>query len=135
VRVDTVAETINAALPDVKAGSLRIWGEWFGKPYDNIHTPIRCATVGSALTLEFDGGEILTIENPGGLNISSTAFSIHSASAVRWEWFYYGRPHVAANRCWYQFVQSGSLVLAQSNVDWYHPNFAPSLENNAVELL
>ena len=135
VNVDTIAETINAALPDVKAGSLRMWGEWFGKPYDNIHTTIRCAAVGSALMLEFDRGETLTIENPDGLNVSSTVFSICSASAVRWEWFYYGRPNVAGNRYWYQFVQNGSLVLAQSNVDWYTPNFAPSLKNNAVELL
>ena len=34
----SIADRISAALPNIKAGSLRIWGEWFGKPYDNFHT-------------------------------------------------------------------------------------------------
>jgi hypothetical protein len=132
---ESIAKQINAALPDVKAGSLRMWSEWFGRPYDNFHSIKRCAAVGSTLTVEFDGGETLTVENAEGLTISETAFSIRSASAVRWEWFYYGRSHVADNRYFYQFVRMGSLVEAQSNVDWYSPNFAPSAESNAVELL
>jgi hypothetical protein len=87
------------------------------------------------LILEFDAGETLTVENPEGLEVSSTAFSIRSASAVRWEWFYYGRPNIADNRYYYQFARSGSRVEAQSNVDWYKPSLSPSLEKNAAELL
>lgn len=112
-----------------------MWGEWFGKPHDNIHSINRCSAVGSTLMLEFNNGEILTVENPEGIEISDTVFSIRSASAVRWEWFYYGRPHTEDNRYYYQFARSGSVVKAQSNVDWYKPNLAPSPEKNAAELL
>jgi len=87
------------------------------------------------LLLEFGGGETLTVENPEGLELSSTLFSIRSASAVRWEWFYYGRPHIADNRYFYQFTRGASFVEAQSNVDRYKPDFSPSPANNAAELL
>jgi hypothetical protein len=131
----SIADRINATLPNVKAGSLRMWGEWFGRPHDNFHTMKRCSTAGSTLMLEFDDGEILTVESPEGLEVSSTVFAIRSASAVRWEWFYYGRPHLAGNRYYYQFVRSGSCVEAETNVDWYRPNLSPSANQNAAELL
>jgi hypothetical protein len=132
---DYIANQINEALPNVKAGSLRMWGQWFGKPYDNSHSIKRCFAVGSKLTLGFDGGEALTIENPKELEISTTIFSIRSASAVRWEWFYYGRPQTEGNRYYYQFTRTGSVVNAESNVDWYKPNLLPSADENAAELL
>jgi hypothetical protein len=122
-------------LPNVKAGSLRMWGEWFGKPYDNFHTIKGCFFTGCTLILKFDGGETLTVENPEGLALSNSLFSIRSASAVQWEWFCYGRPHIADNRYYYRFTRHGFLVEAQSNVDWYKPNFSPSSQSNAAELL
>lgn len=130
-----IASRINATLPNVKAGSLRMWGEWFGRPHDNFHMMKRCSAAGSTLMLEFDDGETLTVESPEGLEVSSTVFAIRSASAVRWEWFYYGRPHVAGNRYYYQFVRSGSCVEAHTNVDWCRPNLSPSVDQNAAEFL
>jgi len=135
VSTEDIADRIIATLPDVKAGSLRMWGVWFGKPYDNVHTIRRCRSNASTLVLEFDGGEALTVDNPEDLAVSSTTFSIRCASAVCWEWFYYVRPHVAENRYFYRFVRSGAAVEAQSNVDWYSPKFSPSADKNAVELL
>jgi hypothetical protein len=32
-----VRDAILGALPNVKSGTLRIWGDWFGRPHDNIH--------------------------------------------------------------------------------------------------
>jgi hypothetical protein len=135
VNAKSIADRISSALPNVKAGSLRMWGEWFGKPHDNFHTIKGCSSTGSALILQFDGGETLTVENPEGLELSNTLFSIRSASAVQWEWFYYGRPHIADNRYYYRFTRNGVFVEAQSNVDWYKPEFSPSSDNNAAELL
>ena len=112
-----------------------MWGEWFGRPHDNVHTMKRCSAAGSTLVLEFDDGETLTVESPEGLEVSSTVFAIRSASAVRWEWFYYGRPHLPGNRYYYQFVRSGSVVEAETNVDWYRLHLSPSADQNAAELL
>jgi hypothetical protein len=32
-----ISELIARLLPHVKAGTLRFFGEWFGRPYDNMH--------------------------------------------------------------------------------------------------
>jgi hypothetical protein len=106
VSANSIADRISSALPNVKAGSLRTWGEWFGKPHDNFHTIKGCSSTDTTLILEFDGGETLTVENPEGLVLSNTLFSIRSASAVQWEWFYYGRPHIADNRYYYRFTRN-----------------------------
>jgi hypothetical protein len=92
MNADSITDRINAALPNVKAGTLRMWGEWSGKPYDNVHSINRSSAVGSTLILGFDGGETLTIENPEGLEISDTVFSIRSVSASA-----YGREPLTIN--------------------------------------
>ena len=112
-----------------------MWGEWFGKPHDNIHSINRCSAVGSTLMLEFNNGEILTVENPEGIEISDTVFSIRSASAVRWEWFYYGRPQVSSNLYFMEFERSAIGITASSNIDFYQPNLNPTIFHPAVEIV
>jgi hypothetical protein len=131
----SLADKISAAIPSIKAGALRMWGEWFGRPYDNMHRIIGCSAVGSALIVDFNDGETLTIENPVGLEVNKNLFSIRSASSVRWEWFYYGRPHTDENRYHYTFSKRGSTIYAESNVDWCDPALSPSAAQKAVELL
>ena len=130
----SLASRINATKP-LKAGSLRFWGEWFGKPYDNYHRIVGCSATGDTLRLDFDEGETLTVLKPIELEASATAFAIHLASNVRWEWFYYGRPKTPANLYFYEFVNRGSTIEARTNVDWYSPNLSPSIHEKAVEVL
>ncbi len=132
--VSAIASQINA-VPNLKAGSLRFWGEWFGKPYDNQHTVVGCRSEGSTLVLDFDGAETLRIDDPKGVQFNPKVFSVADATAVRWEWFYYGRPHTPGNRYFYAFVRSDSRITASTNVDWYKPNLAPSATEKAVEIL
>lgn len=119
----------------VKAGSLRFWGEWFGKPYDNYHRIVRCTAADMSLVIEFDEGELLTIRDPEGVTVSADAFSVKDATLVRWEWFYYGRPRSPGNRYFYEYVRDGSKITGSTNVDWYTPLLAPSAAENAVEIL
>ncbi len=132
--VSALARSINA-LSAVKAGTLRFWGEWFGKPYDNYHRVVRCLAADVSLVIEFDGGEQLTIRDPEGVTVNSDVFCVKDATVVRWEWFYYGRAPSAENRYFYEYVRDGSKVTASSNVDWYAPTFSPSVAENAVEIL
>src|SRR6185437_6630786 len=92
VHAQLIAKRINAA-PMLKAGSLRFWGEWFGK-----HKIVSCSAEGNKLLLiEFDDGGTLTVIDPCGPALTATAFAIRDATLVRWEWFYYGRPHTSEN--------------------------------------
>ena len=129
------AAALIASRPQLKAGSLRFYGEWFGKPYDNCHRIVGCRTANEALILEFDGGEKLTVKDLDGLNIGPEVFVIRNAATIRWEWFYYGRPQSPENLYFYEFIQSGSTIRATTNVDWYQPNLSPSSDENAIEIL
>lgn len=130
-----IAKNINASLTHLKTGTLRFWGEWFGRPYDNIHQVVRCSGEGNLVTLEFKEGETLAIFEPKGLVLEEGIFSIQTAARVRWEWFYYGRPKIEKNRYFEEFVNEGTEIAVTTNVNWYSPEFNPSLTEKAVEIL
>lgn len=96
---DDVAATLAAALArgeDV-GGSLCVFGDWFGKPLDNWHRLVGVRVVEAALVLAFDEGEVLSVWEPRGLEVTPPGFVIRTATRVRWEWFSYGRPRTPEN--------------------------------------
>ena len=116
------------------SGSLCIFGDWFGRPMDNCHRLVSFETKQGYLKLSFDQAETLEIWNPQGLKKEKKTFSIHRASRVRWEWFYYGRPHLPENRFAWEHVLKDGLIEATSNASWYSPDFKPSLLKPAVSI-
>lgn len=90
---DSVAEcrvaaaTLNALLTrdEAPGGTLRVFGDWFGKPYDNWHRPVSAQVVGTSLVVRFDGGEVLTVHEPRGVDLDPTTFRVRTASRVRWD--------------------------------------------------
>jgi len=134
MNVSALADTINA-LPAVKAGSIRFWGDWFGRPYDNHHRVLRCSAVGETLLVEFHDGELLTIQAPEGVTVDADVFRVKNAKLVRWDWYRYGRPRSAANRCFYEYVRDGSGIEVTTNVERRERAFAPSPTENAVEIV
>jgi hypothetical protein len=131
----SICERLTALLPRAKSGTLRFWGEWFGRPMDNFHRIIRCEANGDTLRVWFNEGELLTVDNPLGFEVSSEAFWIEDANRVRWEWFYYGRPQTPDNLYYKEFTRTSEGIGATTNVDWYNPNLQPSAREKAVELL
>lgn len=132
-----IADAISRSLPDVKRGSLVVFGDIFGGRIDNIHVVRAARAVGDPerLVVEFDDDESLEVWDPAEWEVSATAFRIHHASKVRWEWFYYGRPKTPNHRYFHEHTNVGGVVTATSNVDWYQPTFQPSVERDAVELV
>ena len=126
---------IQSLLPTLKAGTVRMWGEWIGKPYVSIFRIIECSGDDQKLTLGFEGGETLAIWKPEGLDTTLGVFSIKSATKERWEWDYYGRPKLPENHYFREFAIEGSSIFSTTNVDWYAPKFEPSVRQNAAELL
>lgn len=80
-------------------GSLRFWGDWFGRPYDNFHRPVSAELDGSVLTMLFDNGERLTVYEPSGIVNKPNDFHIAHASKIVWEWYNYGRERTPENLC------------------------------------
>jgi hypothetical protein len=134
-KTETICKQINEALPNIKSGTLRFWGEWFGRPYDNIHTLVRCECAHDVLRLYFYESEILSVWNPKALTVNRETFQIMDADRVRWEWFSYGRPKITANLYFQEFVNSPEGILKSTNFDGYQPDFKPISTMAAVEML
>ncbi|MCB2411689.1 hypothetical protein LGT39_02355 [Demequina sp. TTPB684] len=132
-----IAAKINRAIPHIKTGSLRVYGDFFGRPYDNIHRVCSAHTSPdrATLVLVFDGGETLEIRNPTSASVSETEFSIASASEVRWTWFYYGRPRLPENQYFIEHVRSDNRVSVATDADWAAFPFDPSVNLPAMEIL
>jgi hypothetical protein len=130
-----VAE-VSRALPNIKCGSLVVFGDIFGGRIDNIHTIVGAAAEAeNCAVLHFDQNETLRVWNPDGIRVASDEFRVERASRVRWEWFYYGRPQTPDNLYFREHRAFEDHVEASSNVDWYTPTFAPSRNMAAVQLL
>jgi hypothetical protein len=132
-----VAAEISSRLPNVRRGSLVVFGDIFGGRIDNIHIVTSAEVAGQPehLLVRFDNGETLEVWDTDYVVISAEKFRIEDASRVRWEWFYYGRPQTASNRYFIEHVSTGSLVTATTNATWAPSQFAPDASRPAVELL
>lgn len=77
---------------DIKTlgGSLRFFGEWFGRPYDNYHKIEQVTFEDNILTLYFDKGEVLTVKEPTNISNNENSLIIFNAKEVIWEYTPYG---------------------------------------------
>jgi hypothetical protein len=130
-----LAALISGALPRVKRGSLRIWGSWFGRPFDNCHQIVACQAESDLLIVRFNEGEVLKVWAPRAATVDNESFRIGDASRVRWEWFYYGRPKTAANLCFEDFTADGAETRTATNVDWCASRLHADRSSPAVEIL
>ncbi len=113
---DEIAWMVESLRPTNISGSLQIWGQWFGRPMDNIHTLVKCQANSDQLILLFDEGETLTLWSPSGLVTSNnTSLEITSAVRVRWEWNLYGQEKSTDNRKFIDYVSDGMHVRSTTN--------------------
>lgn len=136
-RAQEIADHIHRLLPEVKGGSLAVFGDFFGKPLDNHHVVTGASARGDVLVVAFAGLEELTISDPAGAEVSSTTFRIAHAGVVRWEWFWYGRPQTAENRQFREYRPGRFLVRVHSGgrLDPRRRTFRRSATAPAVQLL
>lgn len=133
---EQIASRILNALPNIKCGTLRFWGSWFGRPYDNRHQIVDCEAEGEILLVRFDQSELLSVFSPRDASINEKTFRIDDADRVRWEWFYYGRSKTLENRYFKEFTkQQAGAIVWETSVDWYTPNLKTTSSEAAVEIL
>ncbi len=128
-----IADLIHADLPTLKRGTLRFWGQWFGRPMDNIHTITAASAEGDLLEIRFDNGEMLRILQPVGAIVGAARFIIRDAARLRWEWNAYGNS--PGRRYFEEYVRNGNEIDATTDVDWYTPILRPLAAEAAVEIV
>jgi len=112
-----------------KGGTFRIFGDWFGKPYDNYHE-IESAEFDKQLkllTLNFNEGEKLEIYNPRHILEASTFLKVIKADRIKLTWFYYGKPQTKENQYFLDYTLNDNTITTNTDVDWYKPIFDVSL--------
>lgn len=73
-------------------GSLRFYGEWFGRPYDNYHKILECMFKDGILDITFDTGETVRIWNPNNIIFDDNELTIKNATCVEFLRYYNGKP-------------------------------------------
>jgi hypothetical protein len=105
--------------PDIKTGSLRFFGDSFGRPGDNQHTIVKIdyQAQDDCLIIRFNAGETLFVWQAKGIKADKDNFLIQSANRVRWEWFYYGRPQTPENLYYQQYTVKDGEVKVTHNIN------------------
>lgn len=128
-----IAVHIQRLLPPVHSGTLRYWGVWFGRLYDNQHTIVRAEADGDCLALHFNDEETLRVWYPSGCQIDAQQFIIRSASRVLWQWYWYGRPHSPGNLMSDELVRDGATISFRGTFPGQHTQ-TPSIHEPAVQI-
>ncbi len=128
-----IAAHIQTLLPQLPSGTLRFWGVWFGRPYDNYHTIVCVEADGDCLVVHFNEEETLRVWQPAEWQIDSKQFIIRSASRVLWQWFWYGRPHTPGNLMSHDFVREGLSVKFESTFPMHQHEIA-TIHQPAVQI-
>jgi hypothetical protein len=129
---EQIAQQLRKCMANRLGGTLCIWGQWFGRPMDNVHILVAADAEDDQLHLGFDGGEDLLVWGPRHAAVDGNSFTIRDAERVRWEWFYYGRPRMAANRYYQDYSCDGSAIVVKTNVDWRSADPHPNASQPAV---
>ena len=110
-----------------------MFGDWFGRPMDNVHNVVDANAKGDCLMLTFNHDETLTVWNPAGYSTAGYTIRIANADPVRWEWFYYGREQSPDSLMFHDYCkQDGRIVVTRSHGS---DNPGASINDPAVELI
>jgi hypothetical protein len=69
------------------------------------------------LRLRFDQGEVLAVWNPVDVEIDAATFRIGDATALRWTWYYYGRPQTPENLFYHDYAKNDTKIVFRTNWD------------------
>jgi hypothetical protein len=115
VRSYDLLNAINESLSNLKPGSLSFWGDWFGKPYDNVHRITSATWTEDYDVIHFDGGETLLVKSPGKWSLKGGCLLIRDAEVVRWQWFSYGRVPSPETLQFIEYRRVGDRVEASAS--------------------
>jgi hypothetical protein len=102
-------------------GAIRFWGDWFGRPYDNIHRVTYAVynEDSDTLVLTFEEYEECVACSPTGITSTEDTFFIADAKSVSWSWYYYGREPVKENMYRIQYTKENENTVICQRQSYY----------------
>lgn len=118
----------------LKGGSIRIFGDWIGKPHDNYHEleSAEFKAQQKRLILNFKEGERLEIHNPKHIFEASKFLKIVQADRIRWTWYYPAKAKIPENQYFIDYQWTDKKISAETNVDGHEPLLQVSLGEPAL---
>lgn len=115
-------------LQSLRSGTLAFWGNWFGKPHDNVHRIVGAEFIEGSTIIYFDHAESLIIDAPENWSLSDGQLIIRQAKRVRFQWFYYGQE---PSREALQFEEYRWTEDSPSFATSFQPGRLPNMSANA----
>lgn len=128
------ADKVKNELHHFRGGAMRIYGDWFGRPYTNMHRLIGTDYDPelNVLTMTFSEGETLSIRDPKHIFDSSTMMKILHADSIRLDFLHSSDRNEAKKEYYLTYTRTKSKVQTETNVDWYSPHFDTSAGDPAL---
>ena len=101
----------------INGGTLRFWGNWFGKPMDNYHEieSVEFDNEKNILILTLNEEEKLKIWNPSNLEIGKKELRIKNADKILFEWHLYGEDKIAENLKFESYINNGINIKFETD--------------------
>lgn len=96
MEADEFTKIINN-LKEKPGGTLRFYGDWIGRPYDNYHKILECSFKDGILDITFDAGEMIKILNPSNIIFNDNKLIIKDSNCVDFLRYGYGKPQTEEN--------------------------------------
>ena len=83
----------------LKNGSLRFWGDWLGRPYDDFLSVVAVDYDKNEgiLVIYFDNEVKCTVYDPIDIVNNKNTFHVSKATKIVLEWYRYGEEHISQN--------------------------------------
>lgn len=127
-----LVEHINQKKLAFTQGSWRIFGDWYGGPYEDYRKMDRAFfnEQKNCLTISFADLTSLEIYNPKHILESSTFLKIIEADRIIFFWN--DRKNEAGEQYFLDYIKEKKQIKTNTNVDWYYPDFHLSLGDPAL---
>jgi hypothetical protein len=94
---------------------MRFWGDWFGRPMDNVHKVTRAVynEDSDTLALTFEEHEECIVCSPTCITSTEHSFFVTDAKSVSWSWYYYGKEPVKDNMLRIQYTKENEHTVVR----------------------
>ncbi len=135
---ENTAEFIKFAISNkyMPLGTLRFYGDWFGRPYDNCHVAKELTYFNDILSIKFADTYEIKICNPKMIEVQVKSFLVHKADCVTFEYGMYGNPNEKKIR-FIRYVDDGEYIQKYQGIIAESERLTRKLEkvHNAFEIL